>query len=57
MAANDNTLSKSSFRNGNMVKAIIGVPVVVVTLLAVGLIREYLEIGPMAVGRLRRLVR
>ena len=41
MAANSDTLSRSSFRNGNMVKAIIGFSVVVVTLLAVGLITEY----------------
>jgi|SRR5215468_4757029 len=42
MAANGNSLSKSSFRNGYLVKAIIGVSVVVVTLPAVGLIREYI---------------
>jgi len=41
MAANGNSLSKSSFRNGYMVKAIIGVLAVVVALLAIGLIREY----------------
>ena len=41
MAANSDTLGRSSFRKGNMVKAIIGVSMVVVTLLAVGLITEY----------------
>jgi hypothetical protein len=42
MAANNSTLSKSSFRNSDMIKAIIGVSVVVVALPAIGLIREYI---------------